>query len=482
MRLEVTCPPSISIMRLILDLLDQQGIQLCSFESTSDHKVYLALSEVEVAATQQLLSQLRRIEGVDDARIVNALPSEIEHCEVQLLMDHVLFPVVLIDRLGVVRQSNQAFEFAVGDEPRQVLGCDVSRFIKGFSLTRWFNSGCEKRDSVAVHLNGRLYQADIIPIGESSGALQNSAVMLMFRDGNAHDASQSINLSNISFSPLGLVAKSNSARQIISQIQSIANEPYPVLIFGEPGVGKKFYARLLNQSAGYDDDQALVIDCSQRLLLDDPLIFDKLFSIKTVILDGVERLSVGQVQAIVALLEQPLASEHLLVMTSSFTPAQLVEIWGDKLFYSLVSGSLGISPLRRRKEDIVPLAESWLTHHFARQQVVAPPLSRAVKRYLAELNWPGNISQLWHVLRDTLAGAGSKRWQVADIKYENHGSVAGGDLEKLFGYDYHSAMRQFERMLISHHYPQYPSTRQLAKKLGLSHTAVANKLRVHSIR
>ncbi|MDZ7901820.1 MAG: TyrR/PhhR family helix-turn-helix DNA-binding protein [Rheinheimera sp.] len=30
-------------------------------------------------------------------------------------------------------------------------------------------------------------------------------------------------------------------------------------------------------------------------------------------------------------------------------------------------------------------------------------------------------------------------------------------------------------------FPAYPSSRQLAKKLGLSHTAVANKLREYGI-
>jgi transcriptional regulator of aroF, aroG, tyrA and aromatic amino acid transport len=38
-------------------------------------------------------------------------------------------------------------------------------------------------------------------------------------------------------------------------------------------------------------------------------------------------------------------------------------------------------------------------------------------------------------------------------------------------------MLAFERQLFEYLYPSYPSSRKLAKKLGLSHTAVANKLR-----
>ena len=43
------------------------------------------------------------------------------------------------------------------------------------------------------------------------------------------------------------------------------------------------------------------------------------------------------------------------------------------------------------------------------------------------------------------------------------------------------AMKQFEASLLRRLYPAYPSTRQLAKKLGVSHTAIANKLREYKI-
>ena len=42
-------------------------------------------------------------------------------------------------------------------------------------------------------------------------------------------------------------------------------------------------------------------------------------------------------------------------------------------------------------------------------------------------------------------------------------------------------VKRFEMNLLRSLYPSYPSTRQLAKKLGLSHTAIANKLREYGI-
>jgi transcriptional regulator of aroF, aroG, tyrA and aromatic amino acid transport len=42
-------------------------------------------------------------------------------------------------------------------------------------------------------------------------------------------------------------------------------------------------------------------------------------------------------------------------------------------------------------------------------------------------------------------------------------------------------VKKFEKDLLKKLYPSYPSTRQLARKLGLSHTAIANKLREYGI-
>ncbi|MBP8065766.1 MAG: hypothetical protein KAY36_06010, partial [Aeromonadaceae bacterium] len=41
--------------------------------------------------------------------------------------------------------------------------------------------------------------------------------------------------------------------------------------------------------------------------------------------------------------------------------------------------------------------------------------------------------------------------------------------------------KRFEKAMLERLYPLYPSSRQLAVRLGVSHTAVANKLREYGI-
>lgn len=51
--------------------------------------------------------------------------------------------------------------------------------------------------------------------------------------------------------------------------------------------------------------------------------------------------------------------------------------------------------------------------------------------------------------------------------------LENGSLEEL--------VNRFEARLLRKFYAEYPSTRKLAQRLGISHTAVANKLRIYGI-
>ncbi len=60
-------------------------------------------------------------------------------------------------------------------------------------------------------------------------------------------------------------------------------------------------------------------------------------------------------------------------------------------------------------------------------------------------------------------------------------ATAAGAPEDSLPDSFAEAQRAFEADLLRRLFPQYPSSRKLAKRLKLSHTAVANKLRSHGI-
>ena len=62
-----------------------------------------------------------------------------------------------------------------------------------------------------------------------------------------------------------------------------------------------------------------------------------------------------------------------------------------------------------------------------------------------------------------------------------HVETAELAMDQWFEGSLNEASKRFERAMLERLYPLYPSSRQLAARLGDSHTAVANKLREFAI-
>ncbi|GGB16357.1 TyrR/PhhR family helix-turn-helix DNA-binding protein [Agarivorans gilvus] len=483
MRIELNCEQNTQVFSAVLNVLVKHGLALQAMQSADSGHLFLHLSELELPLTQQLLSEFRCLNGVSDARIVSALPSEVEHKEVQILLDNVPYPVVLIDKSGQIRQFNQAFEQSCGDTLQPLASSDIGKHLRGFSVHRWFGSGSGKREIVEIQLNGRVYMVDVIPLSETALFSHLPGAIMLFK--SAHWLESSFDLSQIELgiSEGRLVASSDETQSVLNALKRLVEHPLPTLLFGEAGVGKRFLARLLNEMSMGGDERFHVVSChNQEYSLSEQLAEIAAEQPNTVLLTNVERLNGSEIEDAVNALTAPQLGIKHLIFSSRYTPEQLAALWGGDCYYSVIKNSINIPPLRQRKEDIVPLTQSWLDFQYAKHQEIPPPLTREVKRYLSSLSWPGNIPQLYQVLQDSIDIGSMKRWQVSDIKYHHERVVDNVSIESLLQQDYHSAMGEFEHLLLSYHYPQHPSSRLLAKKLGLSHTAIANKLREHNIR
>jgi DNA-binding NtrC family response regulator len=70
----------------------------------------------------------------------------------------------------------------------------------------------------------------------------------------------------------------------------------------------------------------------------------------------------------------------------------------EDLLYRINTIHLDLPPLRRRREDIVPLAEIFLARYAAKYSKPASGFDREVKKSLSAYSWPGNIRELQHTV------------------------------------------------------------------------------------
>lgn len=151
----------------------------------------------------------------------------------------------------------------------------------------------------------------------------------------------------------------------------------------------------------------------------------------------------------------------------------------EDLFHRLNVLTLYIPPLRERLNDI-----SLLSEHFVRLigQSLGKnfaPLSEDFLQFLSQQPWYGNGRELYNVLYRacTLTEENQLSLEYLDLPQEKPSVDFVNDNQTL-----DEIMHAFEEKVLRHFYQQYPTTRKLAERLGISHTAVANKLKFYGIK
>lgn len=149
------------------------------------------------------------------------------------------------------------------------------------------------------------------------------------------------------------------------------------------------------------------------------------------------------------------------------------------LFYRLNVLTINLPPLRQHTQDILPLARAFIARFADEQNVPCPQLSAQLCSLLLNYQWPGNVRQLRNTLYHALTQLEGGELRPQDIKLPEK-NLSFHEEESMTG-TLDEMTRSFERTILERLYLFYPSTRKLAKRLGVSHTAIANKLREHGL-
>ena len=142
--------------------------------------------------------------------------------------------------------------------------------------------------------------------------------------------------------------------------------------------------------------------------------------------------------------------------------------------------SLVFPPLRERKSDVIALAERFIKQHSIKLGRKAPKMTKTCVDYLHTYPWPGNVRQLENALYRAVSLLEGNELEKENIQLPSCSATVSFVSEEFAG-SLDEEVKRFEKDILMRLYPSYPSTRQLAKKLGLSHTAIANKLRDYGI-
>ena len=244
----------------------------------------------------------------------------------------------------------------------------------------------------------------------------------------------------------GIQGSSQAIQNVIDRARQVARTDITVLIEGESGVGKELIAHLIHEISPRKHGPLIIVNCGA---IPEGLIESELFGAEKGAYTGAVERRTGYFEEgdggtifLDEIGEMPLAAQVRLLRvletgqfsrvgssTTRTTDARIVAAtnkdlaremqagrFREDLYYRLSTVVIRIPPLRERREDILPIFETYL-HRFAqRYNSAGKRLDDEAKRLLRQYNWPGNVRELRNVaeqvvvlLREETVGAEALR-------------------------------------------------------------------------
>ena len=295
-------------------------------------------------------------------------------------------------------------------------------------------------------------------------------------------------------------------RSVVLALEKVAKTSATVLLQGESGTGKEVAARGIHAGSARSQGPFIAINCA---VLSESLIESELFGHEKGAFTGAHTQRRGRVELAdggtffldeVAELHPSLQAKLLRVLeertferVGGAQPILVDVRWiaathrdlramvregkfREDLYHRLAVFPIHLLPLRERREDIVPIAETLLVR-LVGPGAEAPKLDERVKRHLTAAAWPGNIRELRNALERALILADGKAIAI------EHFSLDGGAAEGAPGARTESTLADLERVAIESALASVKGNRrEAAERLGIGLRTLYEKLKRYGLR
>lgn len=249
----------------------------------------------------------------------------------------------------------------------------------------------------------------------------------------------------IQISQSHIVVHSSAMKQLMAQLHKLAQSDMSILLVGENGCGKSLFAQYVHENSPRQNAPFIAVNMGA---IAETLFESEMFGhIKgaftdakesrigrfelaqkgSIFLDEIANISIHQQAKLLRVLEERQfekvgsnKTQQVDVRLISATNANIEDIvqsgaFRQDLLYRLNTVVIHIPALRERKEDVLPLAEMFLSKYAGKYHMPTGLLSESAKQALLAYQWPGNIRELSHVIERAMFLRQAGEVQVHDL-------------------------------------------------------------------
>jgi DNA-binding NtrC family response regulator len=253
-----------------------------------------------------------------------------------------------------------------------------------------------------------------------------------------------------------IVGGSEALQRVLSVVRKVAKSNSTVLIHGETGTGKELIAGAIHHNSLRASRNFVKVNCAA---LQENLLESELFGHEKGAFTGADRQRIGRfeqadggtlfldeigdmspsTQAKILRVLQEHEFERLggtrtirvdvrlIAATNRDLPAMVAaQGFREDLYYRLNVVSIETPPLRERKEDILPLALSFLRRFGNDLKKRLDGLEPDAQKLLMRYNWPGNIRELENAIERAALLADSPMVKADDLRLGDFQGSTGG--------------------------------------------------------
>ncbi|BEQ13681.1 acetoacetate metabolism regulatory protein AtoC [Desulfoferula mesophila] len=242
-----------------------------------------------------------------------------------------------------------------------------------------------------------------------------------------------------------MVAQSPAMRRVLDKLARVAETDITVLLAGETGTGKSLLAGAIHTNSARRAANLVTVNCAA---LTETLLESELFGHEKGAFTGAHKARTGRFQqahggtlfldevgdmspatqaktlrAIEDKEVHPIGGSRAMKVDVRIIAATNLDLqqavregaFREDLYYRLSVAPIKIPPLRQRKEDILPLAETFLDKFRRETRFRDRRFSQEASRFIQTYHWPGNIRELRNSVERAVLFAASQEIGPADL-------------------------------------------------------------------